>query len=154
MTETVILSIGLIGLGVKKTAEVTGDVVEAGSERVEKRTDQATALVFKKGEYIATRPENIEELYRASLLAFNDMRFRSVKGKYDLLSGNLKAKTSKKQKVSIRYKAISTDVTEIGIRVGTKGDTELAAIVYSQIEKRLANRVVTKEKEDLSRNWE
>lgn len=130
-------TVHLAGRTVQATGRTVGEALHFGKSRVDKRTEQAARIVFRNGDFVAARSESVKTLWIASRMTFTQMRFRNIRGKYDLLSGEMTATTIDNKKIDLRLKAVGSRETEMRIRIGARGDQSTSELIYNSIVARI-----------------
>ena len=97
----------------------------------------AGTVAYIKGELKATEAYNVPTVWKATVMAVDELKL-VVTDKYsDATAGKLEAMTADNKKVRISLKRQGDNITEITIRVGTFGDEELSRFILSKIQKNL-----------------
>ena len=96
----------------------------------------AGVMAYNKGDFEATEPVPIEQAMTAVDKTITDMGMSVIKQDKDALTGYVRAKSSFG---TVRYKLASKgpSLTKISIRVGTFGDEEYQAHIYSKLKANL-----------------
>ena len=97
----------------------------------------AGTVAYIKGELKATEEATMEQAWRATEGAVDELQFLVINKIHDAVSGELEAKTADNKTVKISLKRVGNNLTEITIRVGTFGDETLSRYILSKIEARL-----------------
>jgi len=125
--------VGFAGYAVYKTGDavVTG-VGKAGSA-VGTGVVAAVSVVFINGDFKTQYPGDVEIVWRASRQAFNKAWFVKIEGTFDVLSGELTARTRDDKEIKLKLKTIDRQSTKASIRVGVTGDMELSETIHNLI---------------------
>lgn len=86
----------------------------------------------------AVRPEPIETVYTASLVALRRLEILPVEKTRDGLSGLITAYTADNKKITISLDRMPEQTTRITIKVGTLGDRAKSQIIFNKISENLA----------------
>lgn len=78
-----------------------------------------------------------KELRSAIVAGTNDLGLRRISGAGDELEGKYVYRTGADEKVTIRYKAVSDELLEMFIRVGTFGDESMSLRISEAIRSHL-----------------
>ena len=134
---TVAAAIGITGYVVYKTgdAAVTG-VGKAGEALVSGSKSVAT-VIYVNGELKIEHPFDVRTVWMASSFALQKAGFSDIKGSFDALSGELKAKTRENADLSIKLRITESRGTEVRIRAGMTGNLKTAELISSLIAREL-----------------
>ena len=96
----------------------------------------AGMMAYNKGDFEATEPVPFEQALTAVNKTITDMGMSVIKQDKDALTGSVRAKSSFG---TVRYKLASKgpSLTKISIRVGTFGDSDYQAHIYSKLKANL-----------------
>jgi uncharacterized protein YpuA (DUF1002 family) len=97
----------------------------------------AGTMAYVRGELrdqLRASPAETREAIREAL---RDLELETTREEADRLSGTFKARTGGDKDVTIYYKRIESDITEIRIRIGTFGDEDLSRTILRKIEDNL-----------------
>ena len=94
----------------------------------------AGTVAYIKGELKATEEATMEQAWKATEGAVEELQFFVINKIHDAVSGELEAKTADNKTIKITLKRIGNNLTEITIRVGTFGDETLSRYILSKIE--------------------
>ena len=94
----------------------------------------AGTVAYIKGELKATEEATMEQAWKATEGAVEELQFLVINKIHDAVSGELEAKTADNKTIKITLKRIGNNLTEITIRVGTFGDRTLSRYILSKIE--------------------
>lgn len=97
----------------------------------------AGTVAYVGGELNKTEKGTIKELSDATEDAFKDLEYKQISKNVDKTTGELIARTSTDEKITVKLTYKTDDTTEVGIRVGTFGDEDLSMTILDQIEKNL-----------------
>ena len=123
------------------TAAVAGYTVYQGGKKavisVQKVTEKGTRgvgeVVFSYGKFKTQCPYPVERIYLAAGQVFNDLHFRRIRGKYDAFTGIVAAETVEGKELSLNLRLVEDSLTEIEIRIGSKGNLKNSEFVYDRI---------------------
>lgn len=97
----------------------------------------AGTVAYVGGDLKKTEEGTIAQLAEATEDAFKDLEYKQISNNTDKTSGELIARTSGDDKITVTLTMKTDDTTEVGIRVGTFGDQDLSLTILDQIEKNL-----------------
>ena len=123
------------------TAAVAGYTVYQGGKKavtsVQKATEKGTRgvgeIIFTHGKFKTQCTYQLEHIYSAGEKVLHDLRFRKIRGNYDALSGKLSAETVEGKELSLKLRLIEENVTEVEIRIGSKGNLKNSEVIYDRI---------------------
>lgn len=95
---------------------------------------------YYKGKMTVIYKAPFKATWDATLRAFDEMNFQVVKKTHDLTKGKIVGKRSDKTPVTVNLKYISSNETEVQIRVGTFGDKSASDAIKEEIRKQLVKR--------------
>lgn len=97
----------------------------------------AGAMAYNKGDFETTEPVPFGNAMAAVDKTITDMGMSVIKQNRDALTGYVQAKSTFG---TVRYKLASKgpSLTKIGIRVGTFGDSDYQAHIYSKLKENLS----------------
>ena len=94
-------------------------------------------VAYIKGDLQAVEAANLDEVYRATEKALDELEFSVTKRSKDALSAVIVARDAADKKITIKLSAAQEDATKISIRVGTFGNETKSRMIYDQIKKYL-----------------
>ncbi|GAB4270486.1 MAG TPA: hypothetical protein DIU37_04200 [Opitutae bacterium] len=97
----------------------------------------AGTVAYVNGELKKTEDGTVKDLADATSDAFKNLGYKQISSNYDKTSGELIARTSTDDKVTVKLTKKTKDTTEVSIRVGTFGDQDISLSVLEAIEKEL-----------------
>ncbi|TAL07312.1 MAG: DUF3568 family protein [Verrucomicrobia bacterium] len=97
----------------------------------------AGGYAYYSGELKGVESAPLDKVFDASVAAMGDLKFPITSQQKDAINGQLTARTATDLKVSIRFKAVSENTTEVRIRVGSFGDRALSYTVLENIRKHM-----------------
>lgn len=123
------------------TAAVAGYTVYQGGKKaatsVRKATEKGTQgvgeIIFTNGKFKTQCPHSLENIYLAGKKVLHDLRFRKIRGNFDALSGRLSAETFEGKELSLKLRLVENNLTEVEIRVGSKGNLKNSELIYDRI---------------------
>ncbi len=93
----------------------------------------AGTVAYLRGDLEAMRAERLNAVYDASLQAMQQMEYKIVKSSKDATTGEIVAKDSQDDKITIKLEATAEGPTSISIRVGTFGSERRSRLIYDKI---------------------
>ncbi len=124
-------------LGVFALVVLLGTILSTGCTALLVGGAAAGTVAYVGGELNKTEKGTIEDLADATEAAFKDLEYIQISKNVDKASGELIARTSNDDKVTVKLTYKTEDTTEVGIRVGTFGDQDISMKILDEIEKNL-----------------
>ncbi len=134
---TVAAAIGITGYVIYKTGDAAVTGVGKAGEAIVSGSKSVATVIYVNGELKVEYPFDVRTIWLASNLALKKAGFDDIKGTFDVLSGELTAKTRESVGVAIKLRVAESRGTEVRIRVGVKGDLKTAELIGSLIEREL-----------------
>lgn len=136
--ETAVTGVGnvakAVGSGFSKTEPASGSTVSSESKSV-------ATIVYKNGEYKTECPAKIDRVWAAANTVFGQAEFTTIAASRDEHSAQLTVKTREAKDVHMQLKSLDASVTELAIRVGVKGDLQIAETIHHMIAAELTREV-------------
>lgn len=134
-------TVGVVGYSVYEGGEsvVTGVGSIGSSEDASK--DSETAEFSGKVLKVECKA-GVEETWLAAAHALRKANFQDLAGNYDLLSGELTARTWEKNPISLKLKSVDQSHTQLWIWNGPDGDLKASQIIHKLILEELKNRAI------------
>jgi hypothetical protein len=97
----------------------------------------AAGYAYAAGEHEKLYPYPVATTWAAVRESVAEMQLPIVNERADALRARLESKTASGEKVSIALEAKGEAVTEVGIRIGTFGDSTASRLLFEKIDARL-----------------
>ncbi len=94
-------------------------------------------VAYVKGDLEAVEAANLDEVYKATEKALDELELAVTKKSKDAMSAAIVARDAADKKITIKLSAAEEDATKISIRVGTFGNETKSRMIYEQIKKYL-----------------
>ena len=127
LVRMAVMVIGLVGvmtIGTGCVAVVAGAAAGAGG------------YAYVKGEVQAEESVSVAEAFDASKKALASLGFRVTSASKDALEGKVEASGAEGRIVNVKIVRADSGKTKIGVRVGTFGDRDQAAVILDTIRKK------------------
>ena len=127
LVRMAVMVIGLVGvmtIGTGCVAVVAGAAAGAGG------------YAYVKGEVQAEESVSVAEALDASKKALASLGFRVTSASKDALEGKVEASGAEGRIVNVKIVRADSGKTKIGVRVGTFGDRDQAAVILDTIRKK------------------
>jgi hypothetical protein len=137
-TAVVVGTASVVGYSVYEGGEsvVTGvGNLAGGGDSKESETVVFTGKVLK-----AECDGTVEEVWLAAATALRQAEFENLAGDYDLLSGELSARTVDQRSVMLKFKSDESNRTQVWIWTGPNGDLKASETIYKQLRGELKTR--------------
>jgi hypothetical protein len=131
-------AVGAVGYTVYKGGEsvVTG-VGNLGSDEAEDESAGVETVVYSEEALTIECDGSVEAVWQAATRAFQRANFQELAGNYDLLSGELTAKTWDRVPVTLRLKSVDQSRTTVWLWAGPEGGLKGAESIYNLIHEEL-----------------
>ncbi len=97
----------------------------------------AGTVAYIKGELQANLEAPLEKSIEATRSAVENLKFIKISEEVDKLTGEIIARTSQDEKITIQLNKVTENTTKISIRVGMFGDQLLSHSLLEEIKKEL-----------------
>jgi len=97
----------------------------------------AGTVAYIKGELQTNLEAPLEKSIEATNRAIGNLKFIIISKEVDKLAGEIIARTTQDQKITIKLNKVTENTTKISIRVGIFGDQTLSRNVLDEIKKEL-----------------
>ena len=97
----------------------------------------AGTVAYIKGELQANLEAPLEKSIEATRSAVENLKFIKISEEVDKLTGEIIARTSQDEKITIQLNKVTENTTKISIRVGMFGDQTLSHSLLEEIKKEL-----------------
>lgn len=97
----------------------------------------AGTVAYIKGELQTNLEASLEKSIEATRSAVENLKFIKISEEVDKLTGEIIARTSQDEKITIRLNKVTENTTKISIRVGMFGDQTLSHSLLEEIKKEL-----------------
>ena len=98
----------------------------------------AGGYAYASGELKSTQGAPLDKVWGATQVAMKDLGYTPSTEAKDAFKGQLIARTAENKKISLHFKRLSDNSTEIRIRVGVFGDEGLSRLILEKTEKELS----------------
>ena len=120
-------AVALTGYTVYKGGEI---IVVSTKEAVTSGFEDAEAVMFADGELKTQCPANVQKVYQATAKVLEDLKFSSIRGDHDALSGTLKARTHDREKIVVKLERVDDGNTSFNLKIGRRGDLKNSEMIY------------------------
>ncbi len=97
----------------------------------------AGTVAYIKGELQTNLEASLEKSIEATRSAVDNLKFIKISEEVDKLTGEIIARTSQDEKITIQLNKVTENTTKISIRVGMFGDQSLSHSLLEEIKKEL-----------------
>ncbi len=97
----------------------------------------AGTVAYIKGELQTNLEASLEKSIEATRSAVENLKFIKISEEADKLTGEIIARTSQDEKITIQLNKVTENTTKISIRVGMFGDQSLSHSLLEEIKKEL-----------------
>lgn len=96
------------------------------------------AVAYVKGELQTEKQAPIDEVYPATVQALEDSKITIHEKKQDAMSAKIDGELANGKSLNIWFERESTNITKLGIRIGTFGDEKKSRFILEKINEHLA----------------
>jgi len=91
-------------------------------------------MEYSRGSLRAVEDVPMDQVWRASRAALNALDIVELDAQGGAMAAYIEGRTTDLKKVSVKMRPLSSAKTELKIRVGTLGESELARLIYEKIQ--------------------
>lgn len=93
----------------------------------------AGTIAYVRGDLEAVEAAKLDVVYDATLKALDKLELKVTSKSKDELSGLIIARDAQDKKITVKFKTVSEDTTNLSIRVGVFGSETKSRLLYQEI---------------------
>ena len=97
----------------------------------------AAGVGYIRGDLEATLEDDVEDVYKASLRALNELDLAVISKQQDALGAKIVSRNSEDKKIQVKLKQTEGGITKLTIRIGVFGDETQSRLIYDKIKENL-----------------
>lgn len=125
--------------GAKMVGEEVAEIADEREQARQKRREKVAEEVYKEGELKATVTASTKQVWHATRVVLKESGWAKIQGDPPKKTGELTAFDEDGEKVIVKFYTVSEEQSQIGIRIGLKGNPERSQALLDKIAEYVEN---------------